>query len=132
MTAGDVVRDVLAVTAALGLPGVLIWFVRDRRKTRAEADVAQGTADSEIAIKGVAALEAHLVLVERAFESERASKDRQLADQQAQISQLRADLDHKDAVIAELKSEIEELQQRLTSVRDRLTELTDTTPEEAR
>lgn len=127
MSAGQIATVVLATLTAFGLPGVLIWFLRDRRRGNAEATLAEDTVPAEVAIKGVAALEAHLVLVEKAFDAERASKDRQLADQQHQIEQLRADLEHRNAVILELRGEIADLQQRLTAVSDRLTELTDTT-----
>lgn len=127
MSVAQIATIVLATLTAFGLPGVVIWFLRDRRRGQAEATVAEETVSADVEIKGIAALEAHLVLVEKAFNAERASKDRQLADQQRQIEQLAADLEHRNAVILELRGEIADLQQRLTAVSDRLTELTDTT-----
>lgn len=123
MNFGEVVDQALRVLFALGVPGAAVWFVRDRRKTRASDEVAEATVGAEIRVKDVGALEAHIAYVERAFEVERESKDRQIKDQDRQIKLLQAGRRDDAERISQLRAEVQELKdqvQMLTALTKRL------------
>jgi ribosomal protein S8E len=122
---GDVVDAGLRVAFALGVPGAVIWFIRDRRKSRASDEVAERTVGADVRVKDVGAYEAHIAYVERAFEVERESKDRQIADQQRQINELKVGRRDDAEKIAALRAEVQELKdqvQMLTTLTRRLAE----------
>lgn len=111
------------------------WWIRDRRKDRAAADVAERTVPAEVALKDVGADEARLVYVQREMDAERQFHRQQLADRDTEIERQRAELTHRDALIARLRIEAEDLRDRLAeatrqlaSVLARLDELTDHDP----
>jgi chromosome segregation ATPase len=121
---GDVVDVGLRVAFALGIPGAVIWFIRDRRKSRASDEVAERTIGADVRIRDVGALEAHIAYVERAFEVERESKDRRIADQDHQIRALQQGRADDAERIADLRAEVQELKdqvQMLTALTRRLT-----------
>lgn len=124
MNFGDVVDVGLRVAFALGIPGAVIWFIRDRRKSRASDEVAERTIGADVRIRDVGALEAHIAYVERAFEVERESKDRRIADQDHQIRALQQGRADDAERIADLRAEVQELKdqvQMLTALTRRLT-----------
>lgn len=114
----------LRVLFALGVPGAVIWYVRDRRKSRAESEVAERTVGADVRIRDVASLEAHITFVERAFGVERESKDRQITDLGLQVQQLRSVVHDRDEQIGMLRDEVAELKTQvslLTSLTQKLT-----------
>lgn len=123
----DIARWVLPLAA-----GGIGWVVRDRRKDKALADIAEATVPAEVKLKDIGADQAHLVYVTQAFEAERSGLRAAITDRDAEIARQRAELQHRDQliahrdqIIAELRREIDDLQARLTAVRERLSELTD-------
>jgi hypothetical protein len=84
----------VAIRWAFGaaIPGAGIWYFKERRKSRAADEVAERTVPAEIRIKDSDALNAHIAAVERAFEVERESKDRRIAEQDQQITELKAEV----------------------------------------
>jgi chromosome segregation ATPase len=111
------------------------WWVRDRRKDAAAAEVAERTVPADVAVKEAGADEARLVYVQREMDVERSFHRQQLADRDAEIARQRAELGHRDQIIARLRDQIEELQARLdgatrqlNSVRDQLDELVEHHP----
>lgn len=110
MSFGDVVDLGLRILFALGVPGAVVWYVRDRRKDRAASEVAEQTVPAEVRIKDADALNAHITAVERAFEVERESKDRQIRDQARQIKDLQDE-------VRQLKQRVAELTEALLRVR---------------
>lgn len=128
----DAGRTISAALVGLGVPGLLVYFVQDRKKSQAAGLIAERTIDAAVVVQDVGAQEARLVYAVKAFDAERESLHRQLADRDTEIDRQRTELTHRDEqlahrdqVIAELRAEIEALQERLTAVRDRLSELTD-------
>lgn len=130
MSAGEFFDLALRIAFALGIPGVVIWYLRDRRKSRASDEVAERTVSADVRIRDVGSLEAHIAYVERAFEVERESKDRRIADQDQQIAALSGEvrrLTDKDRDNAErigaLRDEVAALKEQVTRlISSRLTE----------
>lgn len=132
----EVGRTISTVLVGLGLPSLIAYFIKDRRRNRAASEVAERTVGPEVDLKETGAADARLVYVQREMDLERQFTRQQIADRDAEIARQRDELSlrdqliaHRDQIIAELRSEIEELQTRLTAVRDRLSELTDTPQE---
>lgn len=121
----EVARWVLPAAGA-----ALMWWVRDRRKDRAAAEIAERTVPAEIAIRDTGAGEARLVYIQREMDAERSFHRQQLADRDAEIQRQRSELAHRDELIATLRVEAEDLRDRLaaatrqlSSVMERLDEL---------
>lgn len=132
-TVWEIGRNASAVIVSTAGPGLVVYFVKDRRRELAATTVAERTIEPDVEMKETGAAEARLVYVQREMDLERQFHQQQLTDRDAVIQRQRSEItyrdqviEHRDQIIAELRGEIEELQRRLTAVRDRLTELTDT------
>ena len=121
---GDVVDAILRIAGALGLPALLLWALKERRKTRAEGAVAERTVGAVVQKTDAGALEAHVLAIERAFSVERASKDRRIAELEERLDEVRqdcaeqiADVERrKDALIGELRDQVATLTARLNAL----------------
>jgi hypothetical protein len=127
---GDIFDIGLRVLFALGVPGAVIWFIRDRRKSRAESEVAERTVGADVRIRDVASLEAHITFVERAFGVERESKDRQIGSLDEQVRQLRAVVHDRDEQIAGLRDEVAELKMQVSLLKALTEKFTRESPKE--
>lgn len=132
-------RTLSAAIVGLGAPGLVAWFVRDRRKDRAATVVAEQTVESEVELKETGALEARLVYVQREMDLERGFHRQQIADRDGEIERQRAELARRDERIASLLDQVAHLEQQLadvtrqlTSVRTQLNELAEHAPKEFR
>lgn len=101
--------------------GIALWWLRERRKDRAASEVAERTVGADVAVKDVGAAEARLVFAERAFDSERASYDRRIAELETENARLRTDVEHRDEVITRLRAQAAELEERLGQMTRQLT-----------
>jgi hypothetical protein len=79
--------QIINTVIALGVPGGAIWYVRDRKKGKAlaqvaesEADVAEATRGVDISSKGLAFVDSAIRMERESFANERASLLRQLED----------------------------------------------------
>lgn len=116
-----IARTILDVLLGLGVPSALVWFVRDRAKSKAAARVATGTAGAEISKAETSALEAHMAFVETTFNAERQSMNRQVKDLNTEVARLRGDLQARDRRIQELTAQVEQLTTQMEALHDRLT-----------
>jgi hypothetical protein len=128
---GAVLSHVTEGFVALGVPGGLAWYVRDRRKSRAESAVAERTVDATVDVQDTGAADARLAYVQRQMDLERNFHRQQLTDRDAEIVFQRVELSRRAEVIRDYRQEADTLQQRLcaltdqlSGVRDRLNELT--------
>lgn len=114
----------LRVGGGVGLPGIITYFLVQRRRAKADATVAERTVNSTVVKADVGALEAHMLAVEAAFTMERASKDRQIAALRAEVQEvqtacdekvagLTAELRRKDGIIRDLTEQVSTLTERL-------------------
>lgn len=122
-TLGEAVRVVELAALALGLPGLLAWYIKDRRKTQAEAKVVEGTVSATIRAGEVGSLQAHIAYVEEAFRVERDSKDRQIHYLSEQVNGLRSEVAEKDEQIDELKGRVASLGETVADLTNRLDRL---------
>ena len=115
------------VVAALGLG---TWYVKDRRKSRAETAVAERTVRAQVATQDVGALQATVAYVQEAFRVERESKDREITKLNREVEELTGEVERltrrtqDDAErISSMRSEIQELREQvslLTALTQRL------------
>lgn len=110
---------VLAVV--VGAIGLGTWYVKDRRKSRAETAVAERTVRAQVATQDVGALQATVAYVQEAFRVERESKDRQINDLTHEVHELTGEVEtlrrraQDDAErIAALRGEIQELREQVS------------------
>jgi hypothetical protein len=120
---------------AAALVGLVIWFLRDRRKSKAETEVAEATIRASVEKRDFDAHDARLVYVLRQVDAERAFHSQQVADRDAEIARQRSELDRRDELVAHLRAQIESLEERLTEaveqmshVREQLNQLANTPP----
>lgn len=123
MSAGDVIARITEGLVALGIPGGVVWWVRDRRKSKAETAVAERTVEPQVEKADIGAAEARMAFLQQAMDRERAFRVEQIADRDAEIARQRAEIEFKDQVIEELRTELAELQRRLTATQRRLDQL---------
>lgn len=131
MNVGVVLSHVTEGFVALGVPGGLAWYIRDRRKSRAESAIAERTVDATVDVQDTGAADARLAYVQRQMDLERNFHRQQLTDRDAEIVFQRVELSRRAEVIRDYRQEADTLQQRLytltdqlSGVRDRLNELT--------
>lgn len=98
---------------AAPVAGFVGWYLRDRRKSRAESEVAERTVDADVELKDVAVQETHLAYVERTFTLERESLLRQVSSLTAENAGLRADLATRDELVQHLRAKVAEMQDQL-------------------
>lgn len=97
-------RDLYDIAMGLGLPGIWLWYLRDRRKIRAATRVAEGTIDADITKGEIGAFDVHMAYVERAFAAERKSLERQIAGLTGQVSDLQAEVQVLRAEVSSLRN----------------------------
>lgn len=102
-------ENIVSILVVVGFPGLILFYVRDRRKTRAEAKVLEGTTQSQIDLSSISAVEAHVAFVERAFEAERASNQRQIADLKEELREAEAVATRQRIELEKVRSELERL-----------------------
>jgi chromosome segregation ATPase len=87
--------QIINTVIALGVPGGAIWYVRDRKKDKAvaqitetQADVAESTRDVDISAKGLEFVGRAIEMERQSFENERASLLRQVEDCTKSLKQI--------------------------------------------
>lgn len=119
MNLWDVAPVVLPIVA-----GLVMWWVRDRRKDRAAAAVAEGSVDAEVAVKDIGAQDARLVHIAKSWETERAGLVRAIADRDREIDWQRNELERRDGMIAHRDLLIDGLRRELDEVEGHLADVT--------
>jgi seryl-tRNA(Sec) selenium transferase len=127
-------RDVLVPIFVLFVLPVFLWYQRDRKKSQAEAAVAERTVGSDVASKEVTMVGASVALMNEAFRVERESKDREIKslsskvrvlereqvileqeheEDKRKIEALEAAEEEKDRVISELRRQLRDCLTRI-------------------
>lgn len=116
-------QQVLNVMVAIGLPSIVLFYIRDRRKNNAQTKVLEGTVEAQIDLSSISAVEAHVALVERAYLAENASLRRRLEDAESEAAsareeadRLRTKLEQVQAELETLRTRVEELQQQINGL----------------
>lgn len=115
-----VAGSTIGAVGAVGLPSLLLYAVKERRKNRVSDEVAERTVSADVTIKDTAADDARLLHAIAAFDAERASLQRQRDEAYAEISRQRDEiayrdrlLEHRDELIGQLRERVEDLLARL-------------------
>lgn len=135
-------RDVLVPIFVLFVLPVFLWYQRDRKKSQAEAAVAERTVGSDVASKEVTMVGASVALMNEAFRVERESKDREIKslsskvrvlereqvileqeheEDKRKIEALEAAEEEKDRVISELRRQLRDCLTRIERLEDSTT-----------
>jgi predicted RNase H-like nuclease (RuvC/YqgF family) len=144
-------RDVAVPIFALFVLPIFLWYQRDRKKSRAEAAVAERTVGSDVASREVGVMGASVAFVNEAFRVERESKDREIKslsnkvrelereqallereheEDKRKIEALEAAEEEKDRVIAELRRQLRECVSRVERLEDSTSRSTVISPTE--
>jgi chromosome segregation ATPase len=118
---------VLLVGTAIGLPGVIIFWLRDRRRINARADIEEATVPFQIRTAGATSMEAEVAAIAAAFKAERTIHEEaleacteQLRSERLRSRDLFQDLSEarkrevaKDEQVQQLRDQVEELRARV-------------------
>lgn len=135
----EIAKWVGIIATAVGLPGVVLWFLNDRRtggalkrKAEAEASREEGVVVSDVRKSSVVSLEAEIAALSSSFETDRKIKQATIEWLTSQLTAERQNSALKDQRIRELEqkvnamtSTIDTFREELTRVRDELTSLRD-------
>ena len=123
----DFLSLVAQISVIVGLPGVIIYLIKERRKNNAEARRAETDAEFAEAdlpnrqrSSSVVTLEAELAALQRAFDVERNSTARTVEHLSEQLEAERAQSAAKDKRIRELEEKVVQLQGRVEELTDEL------------
>lgn len=105
------------------LGGIVLWWLRDRRKDRAAAEVAERTVDADVTLKDLGAEDARLVYLAKTWDTERAGLQRAIGDRDGVIEWQRAELERRDAMVAHRDMVIESLRRQLDEMEGRIADL---------
>lgn len=123
----DVLDWLARGSAIVGLPAVLMYLIKERRKNNADARRAETDADyaeaelpNRIRSSSAVSLEAELAALQRAFDVERNSTARTVEHLSEQLEAERAQSAAKDQRIRELEEKVLLLQGRVEDLTDEL------------
>lgn len=115
------------IAQALGLPALFLYYLKDRRKNRAETVLAESTVKDKIDLSSVTSVDAHVGLIQKAFEAERSSMSRhiddleeRLAASEARLAASEAREQQKTAELATMRAELERLRAQVDTLSDEL------------
>lgn len=121
---------VAQVSVIIGLPGVVIYLIKERRKNNADArraetdaDYAQAELPNRLRSSSVITIEAELAALQKTFQDDRTAKERTIEFLSEQLEAERAASAMKDQRIRELEDKVQALQARVGQVSDELTEV---------
>lgn len=103
--------------AAIGLVIALILYgVKDWRKTRNENELAEETRQPKVARAGIETLEAQILAMSKAWEEERASKDRQIDELKEQHADCRQRIDRAEEAVTQAQEKMREAQEKMAEM----------------
>lgn len=113
---GDIVDWILRVAVALGLPAIVLYYLKEKRKNAAESEVAERTVDSSVAQVDLTAVAQQLATMREALTMERESKNNLVADLRAQLGEARDTIATLRGQVTAQQATIDELTRRLDAV----------------
>jgi uncharacterized protein YlxW (UPF0749 family) len=132
MTAGDVFDWIAKISVILGLPGVIGYLIKERRKNNAEARRAETDAEyaeaelpNRLRSSSVITIEAELAALQRTFQDDRNAKERTIEWLSEQLEAERAASAAKDARIRDLEAKVTQLQSRVAQLSEELAQVSE-------
>lgn len=111
--------------AVIGLViGLILYAVKDWRRTRAENRLAEATHQPKVNKTGIEALEAQILAMSQAWDEERASKDRRITALKEEQGETKDKLATAEGTIVELHERARIMQKHLESLQEQLTRVT--------
>lgn len=120
---GDAVKTAIGALLGAGGLGALLAYFKDRRKSKADGDVAVQTVELQVDHSRMQNLEQRFALAERAWDEERESLSRRVAAAEAREAALEQALAERDAKIRELEARVGRVQNELIEVTRELADL---------
>lgn len=111
---------------AVGLPALILFYVKDRRKNAAESSVEEATVQNKVDLSSVSAIEARIGMIEKAFDAERASMGRQIT---ALVEQLNKQREEHDAERQEWRQERLEMREHIAQLETKIYTLENRPPQ---
>jgi chromosome segregation ATPase len=121
----DVYDFVLSVLGAIGLPGIIIFWIRDHRRYRNLSFKEEQQTPYEVRTTAAGTLDAEVVALQKSFNTDRGVKDRTISDLILSLSERDSQIAEKDKKIQEQNVKIEELQARVSELQRKVNELQD-------
>ncbi len=123
----EVLDWVARISAMVGLPAVLLYLIKERRRNNAEARKVEADADyasadlpNRLRSSSVVTMEADIAALRRTFTDDRAAKERTIKFLSDQLEAERAASLAKDTRIRELEEKVQVLQRRVAEVSEEL------------
>lgn len=103
--------------------GSAVRFVLERRKAKADGDVAEATAELQIDAAQLANIRAQMELMKAAWSAERVSMQGRISALAEDLREEREESARKEREIAKLREQVERMQADLVDLADRLARL---------
>lgn len=118
----DIIDWICNVLVGVGAPGAVVWFVRDRRRAKAEsrkvessADLDEATITDKIESSSITTINNRVALLLKIHDAEKTALNSTIEHQAEQLMQRDGRIEQLEALRAELTAEIEQLQRELAS-----------------
>jgi peptidoglycan hydrolase CwlO-like protein len=121
----EVIDLILRFLAVFGIPAILMFWLRDRRRVSNLATKEEKQLPYEVRATAATTLDAELAALTKSFNTDREIKDRT-------ITELKKALEEKEVKILEQSKRIEELQKKVDELQKRVYELQEALAEVSR
>lgn len=112
--------------AAIGLViGLILYAVKDRRRTANENKLAEDTMQPRVKKVGIEVLESQILAMSTAWDQERISKDRRFAELLEEHTECRGRIERAEATIGEMKAKAETMAAELEEFKRQLATFTE-------
>ena len=111
-----------------GFAAAVVGYLKDRKKSQAEGQVASATVELQIDAKRLENAESRLALTEKAWDAERRSFEARIQRLEQELQEERLESERKDAKILQLEERVGEIQSNLLEVTRELADLRRTAP----
>ncbi len=123
MSSSEVAAAVATLILGGGSGGALWGYLRDRRKNRADGEVAAATVELQIDAKRLENAEMRLDFTQKAWDAERRSFEARIERLETELREERLEGERKDAKILELEQTVSQIQSQLLDVSRELADL---------
>lgn len=107
--------------AGIGLlVAVILYSIKDYRRTRIENELASETVEPRARKANIEQLDAQILAMSKAWDEERASKDRRIADLEKQFEEASTKLTSAEGTISELRRQAETMRRQIDNFQAKL------------
>jgi chromosome segregation ATPase len=117
------IETFLTYSGPAGIIGLIVFFLKDYRQAKADAALAERTIGSRTDAVSTSASEARFALIQKAWDGERESLNRQLEDLRARLNAKDVDIAAQDRRIQMQETHIAEQAAEIAELRDQLQQI---------